>query len=108
MKAQIVNISGKVIAQTCHYESIKSIYDIILDALIMRKDYSAFCITDLPEKGTQLGTRLIHSMEGDWDCWECEECGLMWTFSGDSPEENEMYYCPKCGEKIIEYVEEVE
>lgn len=42
--------------------------------------------------------------------WECHyggdytsDCGLEWNMSNkDSPSENEMYFCPKCGKKLVE------
>lgn len=35
---------------------------------------------------------------------ECSECGLQWVVD-DGPEDNEMYYCPKCGAKMDEVSE---
>lgn len=38
--------------------------------------------------------------------WE-SDCGLSWYMSNDeTPKENEMNYCPKCGRKLVEEVEE--
>lgn len=38
--------------------------------------------------------------------WE-SDCGLSWYMSNDeTPKENEMNYCPKCGRKLIEELEE--
>lgn len=42
--------------------------------------------------------------------WECHyggdytsDCGLEWNMSNkDSPSENEMNFCPKCGKKLVE------
>lgn len=42
--------------------------------------------------------------------WECHyggdytsDCGLEWNMSNkDSPSENEMHFCPKCGKKLVE------
>ena len=42
--------------------------------------------------------------------WECHYggdytsgCGLEWNMSNkDSPSENEMHFCPKCGKKLVE------
>lgn len=42
--------------------------------------------------------------------WECHyggdytsDCGLEWNMSNkDSPKENEMHFCPKCGKKLVE------
>lgn len=29
--------------------------------------------------------------------YECSECGVLWEFNDGSPEDNEAFYCPKCG-----------
>lgn len=42
--------------------------------------------------------------EIDSQYWECSECGAAFVFETDTPKENEYYYCPKCGRKIIEYI----
>ena len=48
--------------------------------------------------------------EGHWiphespDCgeqYECSECGVLWEFNDGTPEDNEAYFCPKCGKKLI-------
>ncbi|MCK9576607.1 MAG: hypothetical protein M0R51_11845 [Clostridia bacterium] len=42
-----------------------------------------------------------HWIEMDDDCsnlWKCSHCGLVWEMSNDdTPQENEMFQCPKCG-----------
>lgn len=35
---------------------------------------------------------------------ECSRCGLVWWLDEGTAEENEMYYCPKCGAKMDEEV----
>ena len=36
------------------------------------------------------------------------DCGLLWEFNDNgTPEQNEVYYCPKCGKKVEE-IQEVE
>ncbi len=35
---------------------------------------------------------------------ECSRCGLFWWIEEGTAEENEMYYCPKCGAKMDEVV----
>ena len=37
--------------------------------------------------------------------WVCEECNEPWILMDGTPQENEYNYCPKCGRKIIEYVQ---
>ena len=31
---------------------------------------------------------------------ECARCGLVWWLDEGTAEDNEMYYCPKCGAKM--------
>lgn len=41
-------------------------------------------------------------LSDDFDCvlWS-SECGLYWQFPNpETPAENEMSYCPKCGKKL--------
>jgi len=33
---------------------------------------------------------------------ECSRCGLVWWLEEGTAEDNEMYYCPKCGAKMDE------
>lgn len=33
---------------------------------------------------------------------ECSRCGLLWWIEEGTAEDNEMYYCPKCGAKMDE------
>ena len=40
----------------------------------------------------------------DFNTWKCSKCGLLWHLAVDTPLKNEMYYCPKCGRKIIREV----
>lgn len=35
---------------------------------------------------------------------ECSRCGLVWWLEEGTAEDNEMYYCPKCGAKMDEEV----
>ena len=35
---------------------------------------------------------------------ECSHCGLVWWLEEGTAEENEMYYCPKCGAIMDEVV----
>ena len=42
------------------------------------------------------------NLSTDFDCviWS-SDCGLDWQFSNpETPAENEMNYCPKCGKKL--------
>jgi ribosomal protein L37AE/L43A len=33
--------------------------------------------------------------------WECSNCDIAWQFDANGPKENQVYYCPKCGAKIV-------
>ena len=36
---------------------------------------------------------------------ECSRCDLLWWLEEGTAEENEMFYCPKCGAKMDEEVD---
>ena len=35
------------------------------------------------------------------ETYTCSHCGVTWQFNDGGPEENEAYYCPKCGFKMV-------
>ena len=37
----------------------------------------------------------------DGEIYECDNCGVTWQFNDGGPEENEAFYCPKCGFKMV-------
>ena len=37
--------------------------------------------------------------------FECSECGVDWVLDEGTPFDNEMYYCPRCGAKMSEFIE---
>lgn len=37
----------------------------------------------------------------DGEIYECDNCGVTWQFTDGGPEENEAFYCPKCGFKMV-------
>jgi len=37
----------------------------------------------------------------DGEIYECDNCGVVWQFNDGGPEENEAFYCPKCGFKMV-------
>jgi len=40
--------------------------------------------------------------DGEYCYYTCLKCGLTWQFMNDGTlEENQMYYCPKCGRRIV-------
>ena len=42
------------------------------------------------------------------DIYECSECGLLWWLEAGTPKDNEMYYCPKCGKRMDDFIENSE
>ncbi len=53
-----------------------------------------------------MDTRLIETaVHFEYYAWECETCKGLWVFDGENPKEHNYNYCPKCGRKIVEYVE---
>ena len=36
----------------------------------------------------------------DGEVYECDNCGVVWQFNDGGPEENEAFFCPKCGFKM--------
>jgi predicted RNA-binding Zn-ribbon protein involved in translation (DUF1610 family) len=37
----------------------------------------------------------------DGEIYECDNCGVTWQFNDGGPEENEAFFCPKCGFKMV-------
>ena len=46
-------------------------------------------------KWIKLGT-----YDGD-EHFKCPNCGMQWFLAYGGPLENEMFYCPRCGENLI-------
>lgn len=38
------------------------------------------------------------------DAWECSNCGACWTCIDGDPTDNDMHFCPVCGDIIEEVV----
>jgi len=54
-------------------------------------------------------TKLIETKpDYDGSAWECENCGELWEFECEGPQENKYNYCPNCGVKFDEYVSYVD
>ena len=54
-------------------------------------------------------TNYIHHPNYDPDgneTYECESCGVVWWFEEGGPEDNELFFCPKCGRKVKGVIEE--
>ena len=41
-----------------------------------------------------------HETFDDGETYECDHCGVEWQFNDGGPEENEAFFCPKCGFKM--------
>ena len=47
-----------------------------------------------------------HLEDYNYGQWE-SDCGLVWYMSNDNtPKENQMNFCPKCGKELVEELEE--
>lgn len=42
----------------------------------------------------------------DDEHWQCSACGCEWYLEAGNPKENNMLYCPECGAKMDEEVEQ--
>jgi len=51
-------------------------------------------------KPQRLGHWIKHIDLFDGEQYECSECGVLWEFNDGTPEDNEAYFCPKCGTKM--------
>ena len=67
----------------------------ILEALDAVKDLP----TAQPEP--QEGHWIPHESPDGGEQYECSRCGVLWEFNDGTPEDNEAYFCPKCGKKLI-------
>ena len=63
------------------------------------------CIKYLKNAPTVEAEPIKHAHWGLFDdntnTYKCSNCGELWTLNADTPEENNMNYCPKCGAKMI-------
>lgn len=46
------------------------------------------------------GHWIKHESHDGGEQYECSECGVLWEFNDGTPEDNEAYFCPKCGTKM--------
>jgi len=61
------------------------------------------------KRGRGRMTKLIETKpDYDGSAWECENCGELWEFECEGPQENKYNYCPNCGVKFDEYVSYVD
>lgn len=57
-------------------------------------DNKPWCKTFYEEGGE---AHWIKNKDGNY---ECDNCGVVWQFNDGGPEENEAFFCPKCGFKM--------
>ena len=77
----------KAFRANCHRESVSDV-NLILDA-----------IKNLPP-AEKTGHWIPHESIDGGIQYECSECGVLWEFNDGSPEDNEAYFCPKCGTRM--------
>lgn len=63
------------------------------------RDLASSLLDDVVEM-EQLKTVWIEDTDG---FWECQGCGLHFVLEAESPEKNEIGYCPRCGRVITEF-----
>ena len=50
----------------------------------------------------QEGHWILHESPDSGEQYECSMCGVLWEFNDGTPEDNEAYFCPKCGARMVE------
>jgi ribosomal protein S27AE len=58
-------------------------------------------IPDEPKPETPANGKWVLDSE-DENLWKHEKCGCLWYFTEGDPLENRTYFCPRCGERMIE------
>jgi|SRR5690554_117973 len=81
-------------------------YDLI-DKLGKRGRPTLPTVPPMPEvKPPREETRYIETDMGDCSfAWVCEQCGDARCFDYPLTDDKDFHFCPKCGRKIIEFVE---
>lgn len=74
---------------------IKEYYDEILRRMSSKDLYSKQLMKDLKDTCQWILT------DADWNTYKCDKCGLVWQLTTETPKDNEMFYCPKCGRKLL-------
>ena len=91
-REQATIISGSTLTIKVSEEDIDKIKRIMLDC-------SPWCRVFYEEGGE------AHWIKSDTpdggEIYECDNCGVAWAFNEGGPEENEAFFCPKCGFKMV-------
>ena len=91
---------GDTISRQAAIDEIKSVYEwhdtVTMERLIEH-------LNNLPpiQPEQHEGHWIPHESPDGGEQYECSECGVLWEFNDGTPEDNEAYYCPKCGNKLI-------
>lgn len=76
-----------------------------VDASVINSQYAISIIKSAP---TEDVVPVVHAHWREFEDYsgtvypECSCCGLVWWLEEGTAEDNEMYYCPKCGAKMDE------
>jgi len=71
----------------------------VVNAMIAWSEYIRALPPAQPEP--KEGHWILHESPDGGEQYECSECGVLWEFNDGTPEDNEAYFCPKCGKKLI-------
>jgi DNA-directed RNA polymerase subunit RPC12/RpoP len=76
------------------------------EQIFQAQEVYADCITTLEslpsvQPEPQEGHWIPHESPDGGEQYECSQCGVLWEFNDGTPEDNEAYFCPKCGKKLI-------
>lgn len=77
------------------YVQTENIKDYVNKQSRLSKKATLAAIDEMAVEDTKIHAKWDH-VKGD--VYGCTKCALVWFMSnGYTPEENEMFYCPKCG-----------
>lgn len=87
----------------CGYDCDKSefVYNAPQDEqVIMCPEHYALSTLPSAQPEPKEGHWIKHETPDGDTHYECSECGVLWAFNYGTPEDNEVYFCPKCGTKM--------
>ena len=92
-KLPIVQPKNGTLIIPLNESDFKSVKRIMLD----NKPWCRTFYEDVPGEAHWIKTYTT----ADGEVYECDNCGVTWQFNDGGPEENEAFYCPKCGFKMV-------